>query len=117
EAVRALVSRHDPMSSSTGIETVAHVRENRRITILFNAFEGPPRICRIYARGPPVLPPLAPLTRPQAPSTSLAPPNTNVSSRCTNAGPAPALQSSSTSSKSPPYALPPSLSCPSLSRT
>ncbi|KAG6887946.1 hypothetical protein C0992_010148 [Termitomyces sp. T32_za158] len=37
--------------TGSGIETVAHVRENRRITICFNAFEGPPRICRIYARG------------------------------------------------------------------
>jgi len=31
-------------------ETVAHVRENGRITILFNAFSGPPRIVRLYGR-------------------------------------------------------------------
>lgn len=26
----------------TGVETIAHLRENGRITLLFNAFEGPP---------------------------------------------------------------------------
>ncbi len=31
-------------------ETVAHVRENGRITFLFNAFSGPPRIVRLYGR-------------------------------------------------------------------
>jgi pyridoxamine 5'-phosphate oxidase-like protein len=31
-------------------ETVAHVRENGRITILFNAFSGPPRIVRLYGQ-------------------------------------------------------------------
>jgi hypothetical protein len=34
-----------------GIATVAHVRENERITILFNAFEGPPRLARLYGKG------------------------------------------------------------------
>ncbi|KAG6825267.1 hypothetical protein H0H92_004251 [Tricholoma furcatifolium] len=37
--------------TGSGIETVAHVRENGRITILFHAFEGPPRICRLYGKG------------------------------------------------------------------
>ncbi|KAG6918817.1 hypothetical protein DXG01_011569 [Tephrocybe rancida] len=37
--------------TGSGIETVAHVRENGRITILFHAFEGPPRILRIYGKG------------------------------------------------------------------
>ncbi|KAH0579281.1 hypothetical protein J132_09963 [Termitomyces sp. J132] len=37
--------------TGSGIETVAHVRENGRITVLFHAFEGPPRICRMYGRG------------------------------------------------------------------
>lgn len=37
--------------TGSGIETVAHVRENGRITILFNAFEGPPRILRLYGKG------------------------------------------------------------------
>lgn len=36
---------------ASGCETVAHVRENGRITILFNAFEGPPDIVRLYGKG------------------------------------------------------------------
>jgi hypothetical protein len=43
----------DPNIFMLGIATVAHVRENGRITILFNAFEGFPRILRIYGKGPP----------------------------------------------------------------
>lgn len=35
----------------SGIETVAHLRENRRIVFLFCAFEGPPRILRLHGRG------------------------------------------------------------------
>jgi len=35
----------------SGAETIAHVRENRRITLLFCAFEGAPRILRLYGRG------------------------------------------------------------------
>jgi hypothetical protein len=35
----------------SGIETVAHVRENSRITLMFCAFEGPANIVRIYGRG------------------------------------------------------------------
>lgn len=35
----------------SGAETIAHVRENRRITLMFCAFEGPPRILRLYGRG------------------------------------------------------------------
>jgi hypothetical protein len=34
----------------SGIETVAHVRENGRITIMFCAFEGPAMILRLYGR-------------------------------------------------------------------
>jgi hypothetical protein len=37
--------------TGSGIETVAHVRENGRITICFCAFEGPPKILRLYGRG------------------------------------------------------------------
>jgi hypothetical protein len=37
--------------TGSGIETVAHVRENGRITVMACAFEGPPRIVRIYGRG------------------------------------------------------------------
>lgn len=32
-------------------ETIAHLRENGRITLLFCAFEGPPRLLRLYGRG------------------------------------------------------------------
>jgi hypothetical protein len=35
----------------SGIETVAHLRENHRITLMFCAFEGPPRIVRLYGHG------------------------------------------------------------------
>lgn len=34
-----------------GAETISHIRENGRITILFNAFDGPPRIIRLYGKG------------------------------------------------------------------
>jgi hypothetical protein len=37
--------------TGSGIETVAHLRQNGRITILFCAFEGPPLILRLYGRG------------------------------------------------------------------
>ena len=37
--------------SGSGIETVAHLRENGRITLMFCSFTGPPRICRLYGRG------------------------------------------------------------------
>jgi hypothetical protein len=32
----------------SGAETIAHVRDNSRITLLFCAFAGPPRIVRLY---------------------------------------------------------------------
>jgi hypothetical protein len=35
----------------SGAETVAHVRENGRIVIMFCAFEGPPRILRLHGQG------------------------------------------------------------------
>jgi len=35
----------------SGIETVAHLRENGRIVVMFCAFEGPPRIVRLHGRG------------------------------------------------------------------
>jgi hypothetical protein len=37
--------------TGSGIETVAHLRQNGRITIMFCAFEGPPMILRLYGRG------------------------------------------------------------------
>src|SRR6187200_3186436 len=35
----------------SGVETLAHLRENGRLTIMFCAFEGRPRILRLYGRG------------------------------------------------------------------
>lgn len=35
----------------SGVQTVAHLRENGRITLLFCAFEGPPRLLRLHGRG------------------------------------------------------------------
>jgi hypothetical protein len=37
--------------TGSGVETIAHVRENGRMTIMLCAFEGPPRILRLYGRG------------------------------------------------------------------
>ena len=35
----------------SGVETIAHLRENGRIVLMFCAFEGPPRILRLHGRG------------------------------------------------------------------
>lgn len=35
----------------SGAETVAHLRENGRIVVMFCAFDGPPRILRLHGRG------------------------------------------------------------------
>jgi hypothetical protein len=40
----------------SGNETSAHILENRRITFMFCAFDGPPNILRLYGRGYTVLP-------------------------------------------------------------
>jgi hypothetical protein len=37
--------------TGSGIETVAHLRQNGRIVLMFCAFEGPPNILRIYGKG------------------------------------------------------------------
>jgi hypothetical protein len=37
--------------TGSGVETIAHLRENGRITIMLCAFTGPPRICRLYGTG------------------------------------------------------------------
>ena len=42
--------------AGSGVETIAHLRENGRITILFCAFDGPPKILRLQGRGVAVLP-------------------------------------------------------------
>lgn len=40
----------------SGAETIAHLRENGRIVVMFCAFEGPPRIVRLHGEGSVVLP-------------------------------------------------------------
>ena len=42
--------------TGSGIETVAHLRENGRIVLMFCAFAGRPRIVRLHGRGRVVLP-------------------------------------------------------------
>ncbi|MGB5809899.1 MAG: pyridoxamine 5'-phosphate oxidase family protein [Polyangiales bacterium] len=37
--------------TGSGVETIAHVKENGRICLMFCAFEGRPRIIRIHGRG------------------------------------------------------------------
>jgi Pyridoxamine 5'-phosphate oxidase len=42
--------------TGSGAETLAHLRENGRITIMFCAFDGRPNIVRLYGQGHAVLP-------------------------------------------------------------
>jgi predicted pyridoxine 5'-phosphate oxidase superfamily flavin-nucleotide-binding protein len=42
--------------TGSGIETIAHLRENGRIVIMFCAFNGPPKIVRLHGTGRAVLP-------------------------------------------------------------
>jgi hypothetical protein len=37
--------------TGSGVETIAHLRENGRIVLMFCAFQGPPKILRIYGKG------------------------------------------------------------------
>ena len=37
--------------TGSGVETIAHLRENGRIMIMFCAFDGPPQIMRLYGKG------------------------------------------------------------------
>ncbi|KAI0668735.1 hypothetical protein C8Q78DRAFT_243201 [Trametes maxima] len=37
--------------TGSGVETISHLRENGRITLMFSAFEGPPRIVRLFGTG------------------------------------------------------------------
>lgn len=37
--------------TGSGVETIAHLKENGRIVIMFCAFDGPPKIVRIHGRG------------------------------------------------------------------
>ncbi|RIV41170.1 pyridoxamine 5'-phosphate oxidase family protein [Micromonospora radicis] len=40
--------------AGSNAETIAHLRENGRITLMWCAFQGPPNILRIHGRGEPV---------------------------------------------------------------
>ena len=53
DSLRVLGPRHVAWVDLTGsgAETIAHLRENGRITLMWCAFEGPPRIVRIHGRG------------------------------------------------------------------
>jgi hypothetical protein len=51
---RSTVAYVDVVGS--GVETIAHLRENGRITLLFCAFDGPPLIVRLYGEGEVVMP-------------------------------------------------------------
>lgn len=42
--------------TGSGIETIAHLRENGRIVIMLCSFSGPPRIVRLHGRGEVVTP-------------------------------------------------------------
>ena len=37
--------------TGSGVETIAHLRENGRITLMWCAFDGPPRIVRLHGHG------------------------------------------------------------------
>jgi hypothetical protein len=37
--------------TGSGVETIAHVRENGRIVLMFCAMEGPPKIIRLHGQG------------------------------------------------------------------
>ncbi len=42
--------------TGSGAETIAHLRENQRIVLMFCAFAGPPQILRLHGRGEAILP-------------------------------------------------------------
>lgn len=42
--------------TGSGVETIAHLRDNGRITLMFCAFTGPPTVVRLHGRGEAVRP-------------------------------------------------------------
>ena len=42
--------------TGSGVETIAHLKENGRITVMWCAFDGPPRVVRVHGRGTTHLP-------------------------------------------------------------
>ncbi len=43
-------------TGGSGVETIAHLKENGRIVVMLCAFDGPPKIFRFYGHGRPVEP-------------------------------------------------------------
>ncbi len=37
--------------TGSGVETIAHIKENGRVVLMFCAFQGPPNILRLHGRG------------------------------------------------------------------
>jgi hypothetical protein len=37
--------------TGSGVETIAHVKENERVVLMFCAFDGPPKIVRLHGHG------------------------------------------------------------------
>jgi hypothetical protein len=58
-----------PDLTGSGVETIAHLRENGRLVIMFCAFDGAPRIVRLHGTGDVLMPgsPAFELLRPQFP--------------------------------------------------
>ena len=42
--------------TGSGIETIAHIKENKRIILMFCAFNGPPKIVRLHGIGEAITP-------------------------------------------------------------
>jgi hypothetical protein len=42
--------------TGSGVETIAHLKENGRIVLMFCALEGPPKIVRLHGNGEPIEP-------------------------------------------------------------
>jgi hypothetical protein len=42
--------------TGSGVETIAHLKENGRIVLMFCAMEGPPKIVRLHGHGEPIEP-------------------------------------------------------------
>ncbi|KAH9947386.1 hypothetical protein B0H21DRAFT_891343 [Amylocystis lapponica] len=70
--------------SGSGSETMAHLRENGCITVMFSAFEGAPRVLRLWGIGAPPSPPLRMVHELGTPEyEALVPPTTRLpGSRC-----------------------------------
>ena len=77
--------------TGSGAETIAHLRDNGRIVLMFCAFDGPPKIVRLHGRGRVVLPgdpefddlrPASARTAPSASARSSSPTSTRISDSC-----------------------------------